>query len=615
MRAPRHALFAASLFLAACRTPGAASGPAPAEGPPLTTTEPVRITLIGTNDWHGWIYPQKTKLPSGEEMEEGGASTFAAYLALVRADNPGGTLLLDAGDLFQGTLASNLTEGAVVVDVFNVLGYQAVAIGNHEFDYGPVGPVSVATEPGQDPFGALRERMKQAHFPMLAVNIYDAKTGERPAWLGNDGTTILEVKGIRVGVLGLITPSTPFTTNPVNVRSLRFGSLAPEALAAAKRLRERGADVVVAVVHGGGRCQSLQDPHDLSTCDVHNGEIFDMLNELPEGTLDAVIAGHTHAQLGHFVHGMPVIETPGQGRAFGLIELSVDPKSRKVMANKTAIKPMIPVCVMADAATGQCDGKRFKDLKQVKLQPVTFMGHPIVRDESVDKLIAPALAQVDADQHRKLGIKVSAPLARNYEGESSLGDILADTLREMEGADVALLNPGGLRADVPPGDLTYGDVYDVLPFDNTVASVTLTGDELKRLLSVAYAGRKGVFQVSGIKIELGKCPSSGRFKTGQFTDGKQIVSDKNYKLAVPDFLARGGDGLGPVMSSLPQTRIDLGTTRDLNFRDAMVAFLQKKTKTLSPPKSGRIGFVDDGVVCEAAQVKPAAKAAGPGPKP
>jgi 5'-nucleotidase len=146
-------------------------------------------------------------------------------------------------------LAANLSEGAVVIDAFNQLGYTAAAVGNHEFDYGPQGPVATATLPGQDPFGALKARLAEARFPLLASNIYDAASGERPSWLPNDGTTLLDVKGLRIGVLGLITPQTPFTTNPVNVASLRFGSLVPEALSAAQRLRERlraGADIPVA---------------------------------------------------------------------------------------------------------------------------------------------------------------------------------------------------------------------------------------------------------------------------------------------------------------------------------------------------------------------------------
>ncbi|HEX4622701.1 MAG TPA: bifunctional UDP-sugar hydrolase/5'-nucleotidase [Myxococcaceae bacterium] len=604
----RVALLSALCAATACRTPTAPAPIGPEKRSPATGSEPIRITIVGTNDLHGWVYPHKNKLPSGQEMEEGGSAVFAWYLAILRADNPGGTLLLDAGDLFQGTLASNLTEGSVVIDVYNALGYQAAAIGNHEFDYGPVGPVSVANSPDMDPFGALKERMKQAHFPLLAVNIYDAKGAERPSWLGNDGTYLLEVKGVRVGIVGLITPSTPYTTNPVNVASLRFGSLAPEALTAVKKLRERGAEIVIAVAHAGGRCANVEDPHSLATCDLQSGEIFEALDQLPAHTFDAVVAGHTHAQIGQFVRDAPVIETPGLGGAFGTIDLYVDPVTRKVIPEKTAIKPVIPICEQVDAATGQCDPRRIKDLKAVKLQPATFLGRPIVRDPSVDKVIAPALAMVEADQHRKLGVKIPEQLSRNYEGESTLGDVLSDAIREMEGADLALLNPGGIRADLPSGDLTYGDVYDVLPFDNTMADVTLTGEELKRLLNTAYGGRKGVFQISGMTVQLARCAGPARLKNATFSDGKPIASEKKYKLAVPDFLARGGDGLGPVMSALPANRIDLGTGRELNFRDSLVSYWQKRGKNLVAPKSPRISYVDDGSVCESA-----AKAARPEP--
>src|SRR5216683_4674969 len=181
---------AASLCQIGC-TAHRASVSEVAQGP---RAAPIRLTIVGTNDLHGWI---------------GGLPTFAGYLSILRADNPDGTLLLDAGDLFQGTLAANLSEGAVVVDAYNYLGYQASAIGNHEFDYGPEGPISVALVPGSDPFGALKQRLRQANFPFLAVNIYDARTGERPQWLTNDGTMVVERKGLKIGILGLITPTTP----------------------------------------------------------------------------------------------------------------------------------------------------------------------------------------------------------------------------------------------------------------------------------------------------------------------------------------------------------------------------------------------------------------------
>ncbi|MBI3183443.1 MAG: bifunctional metallophosphatase/5'-nucleotidase [Myxococcales bacterium] len=593
-------LFLVLLLAAACRTPqGSGSPPLEEKKQPPAEGAPIRITVVATNDLHGWVQPHLTKLAEGAEVEEGGLANFAGYVKVLREDNPGGVLLLDSGDLFQGTLAANLTEGAVVIDAYNHLGYAAAAIGNHEFDYGPDGPVSVAAKPGLDPFGALKARLKQAKFPLLAVNIYEAKSGERPAWMGNDGTLMVEVKGVKVGVFGLVTPSTPTVTNPVNVSTLRFGSLVPEAADAAKKLRGKGAEVVIAVAHAGGKCDGFGDPQDVSKCES-SGEILQMLNGLPPRALDAVLAGHIHAPIGHFVNGTPVVQTFGLGRTFSTIELYLDPKRRALLPEKTALKAGIPICGNVEEASGSCEGRKLKDRPGVKLLAPTFLGKEVKKDAELAKLLSPALAQVEAEQQRKLGIVSPRPMGRNYEAESALGSFLADSLREMEQADVSLLNSGGLRADLPAGELRYGEVYEVLPFDNTVATVVVTGEELHRLLHAAYGAKKGVFQLSGLKVKLSRCPGRDRLRGYTLPDGKAVQPDKKYRVVVPDFLARGGDGLGPVLSTLPVGRIDFGSERELNFRDALVAFWQRKKAELVAPKLGRIGFLDDGASCSAA---------------
>ncbi len=586
---------------AACRTAqssGNGSGVSGSANPDQNGTA-IRLTIVGTNDVHGHLFPQTGKLRDGTAVEQGGVATFAGYLANIRADNPGGVILVDGGDLFQGTLVSNLSEGAVVVDAFNYLGYQAVAVGNHEFDYGPAGPLSAPSQPGQDPFGALKERIQQAKFPFLAVNVNEVSSSEHPAWFGNDGTTLLDVKGLKVGILGLITPFTPQATNPLNVSTLRFGSLAPEALSAAKRLRGRGADVVIAVAHAGGKCSRFNDPKDLSSCDPKDGEIFEMLHELPPGTLDAVVAGHTHQGIGHFINGTPVIETWGMMETFGLIELFVDPNQKTVLADRTVIKPVIPLCALVDATQNLCDPKRLRESEGVKLVTATFLGKAVVPDSALAKLLEPAQARVVALQNRKLGVRVPQTLERKYEGESSLGEVLADTLREMENADVSLLNPGGIRAEIPAGELTYGEVYEVMPFDNTIATVTVTSEELNRLVRAAYNARRGVYAESGLKVTLSQCPGQGRLKNVTLSDGKPIAPEKKYRVVMSDFLARGGDGMGPVLSSLPPNRIDLGTARGLNLREAIVAHWEKKKQDLVRPKPGRVKFLDDAATCSA----------------
>jgi 5'-nucleotidase len=597
MPSPRFAALLLVLLGSACPYSPFSQG-RPGSGHEQKAPEPIRLTIIATNDIHGWIYPQKYKLPDGTEGSEGGMAAFAGYVSILRKQNPKGTLLLDAGDMFQGTLASNLTEGAVVVQTMNRLGYTAAAVGNHEFDYGPEGPSSVAVRPDQDPFGALKARIKEAKFPVLAANIAEAETGQRPKWLSGNGTLILEMKGLRIGLIGLTTPSTPTVTNPVNVQSLRFGALVPEVEASARMLRDRGAEVVIVVMHAGGKCAKWNDPHDLSSCDRDHGEIFEMLDNVTPHMVDAVVAGHTHAPLAHFVNGTPVVETWGLGRYFSVIDLAVDPVKHRVMESKSKIIPLIPICEKVDEKSLSCNPKSLKERSDVKLVQATFMGEPVVPDEGMTALMAPALAQVEEMQNRPLGITAAVPLNRSYEAESPLGLVLADALREREKADIALLNPGGLRADLKAGELRYGDIYEVIPFDNTVATVTMTYEELRRLLTAAYGSRKGVFQVSGLKIQLAKCPSEARLRAFTLENGKPLKQDKKYRVVMPDFLARGGDGLGPVMSSLAPEAIDLGVGREENFRDAMVAYWHgKKGMVLQPPKPGRVQFVDDGTSC------------------
>jgi 5'-nucleotidase len=553
--------FALVALLIACRTvEPAPAPPVTAPPPPAAPAEPIHLTLLGTNDVHGWV--------NGKDGQ-GGVAILSTYVKKVRAENPGGVLLLDAGDLFQGTLVSNLSEGQVVIDAFNAIGYDAAAIGNHEFDYGPVGPHVIAEQPGEDVFGALKARIAQAHFPLLSVNIYDKATDKRPDWLPGDGTALIERKGVKVGIIGLTTPQTPVTTLPINVASLRFGPLAPEAEAAAKRLREKGAEVVVAVMHAGGKCAKWNDPHDVSTCDVPDGEVFAMLRDLKPGTLDAVVAGHSHAVIGHFFNETPVIESPGMARSFGRIDLYLDPKTHAVKADRTEIHPIIQL--------KEADG--------------------LVADAEISKLIEPALEKVSELQHKKLGVSVPTTLGRNYEAESALGSFLADSLRAAEKADVALLNPGGLRADLKSGDLTYGAVFEVMPFDNNIATVEVSSDELLGLLKAAYGGRKGVFQISGVEVKLGKCASPERLKAVTLPGGKPLAKGKRYRVVMPDFLARGGDGLGPAMSTLDASHVEFGQNRPLNLRDALVAFWQARKSPLEAPKMGRVVLATDPNPC------------------
>jgi 5'-nucleotidase len=212
----------------------------------------------------------------------------------------------------------------------------------------------------------------------------------------------------------------------------------------------------------------------------------------------------------------------------------------------------------------------------------------------------PAEQAVTELQQKDLGLNVPAQLGRVYEGESELGSFLADSLRAMSKSDIALMNPGGLRADLKEGPLTYGTVYEVIPFDNAVATLELTGEQLDRLLTAAYASKKGVFQVSGLEVRLSHCVVPDRLRGFTLAGGKKLDPNKKYKVAVPDFLARGGDGLAPVLATIDPSQVDLAENKGTNLRDDLIAYWQTRKETFKPPKSGRVTFVDSAETCSTA---------------
>ncbi|MBI4925674.1 MAG: bifunctional metallophosphatase/5'-nucleotidase, partial [Bdellovibrio sp.] len=200
------------------------------------------IVLMGINDFHGALSPHILKTKEALDVtpityEKGGASILASHINILKSQFGKRFFLLDAGDEFQGSVESNLEEGAPVVQFFNQLEVRAAAIGNHEFDYGPVGPEGSTG----DLLGALKERLKQAHYPYLAANINDRDTGKLTALPNTLPSYLTQVGRLKIGVIGVSTTETPKTTRPDQIRSLVFTDLKEAVLRETKNLRAQGA--------------------------------------------------------------------------------------------------------------------------------------------------------------------------------------------------------------------------------------------------------------------------------------------------------------------------------------------------------------------------------------
>ncbi|HNF99609.1 MAG TPA: bifunctional metallophosphatase/5'-nucleotidase, partial [Pseudomonadota bacterium] len=196
---------------------------------PASPPDEVTVALVGTSDLHGYVEPRSQQIKdrdgTSRNIDKGGLTLLGGYLANLRKRYP--VLLLDGGDLFQGTLVSNLGEGKAVIDGYNALGYSASALGNHEFDYGPDGPKSVPATPEDDPTGALKARIASAHFPFLSANVIDKKTGLPVSWPNIYPSRIVHIAGIPIGLVGAVTEDTPRTTNILNLRDVQIASIIP----------------------------------------------------------------------------------------------------------------------------------------------------------------------------------------------------------------------------------------------------------------------------------------------------------------------------------------------------------------------------------------------------
>ncbi len=544
----------------ACSAPST-TGPGPSSrvGPPHQSAGAVTISIVGTNDLHGAI----GRLP-----------ILAGYLDNLRAarqTDGGGVLLVDAGDMFQGTLESNIAEGKDVVRAYNVMGYAAAAVGNHEFDYGPEGPAATPSAPDDDARGALKARAREAKFPIMTSNIFDSASGARIKWPNMPAATMVEVDGVKIGIIGASTESTPYTTMATNFVGLEMAPAAREITKWAKDLRAKGARVIVVTAHMGSKCEDVDHPNDTSSCDTRE-EVFRTISDLPKGMVDVFIAGHTHAAIAHRISDVAVIESYSSGRAFGRVDLRIAGDGH---VSAVRIRKPRFLCEGEDPAGSP--------ISPEACRPGSYEGKPVTPDREVQAIADAALSRAEARRSEKLGVLLVKPVTKSYKLESAEGNWFTDLMlaAQPEG-QVAVTNGGGLRADMPAGELTYGSLFEATPFDNRFAIVDVKGRHIRRMISSNLQRDNAWLSWGGITATA-RC-KGGRLDLAIKVAGKPLSDTATYKLVTSDFLASGEHGLIGRLK-LPKGSIKI---TDEIIRDAMVGVLkQHKGAKIDPAKLAR----------------------------
>ena len=528
--------------------------------PTTTIPEPdlVVITVLGTNDVHGELIPQSGR---------GGITTFSGYVTAVRearADD-GAVVLVDAGDMWQGTLESNLSEGAAVAEAYNALGYAGAAIGNHEFDFGPVGPKSIPESDADDPQGALRQRAPELNFPLLAANLIDTSTNQPVDWDNVQSSTMITRAGVNIGIVGVLTTSTPESTMAANTVGVRIAPLARQIITEADQLRAAGAALVIVVAHAGSRCEEFDDPYDLSSC-VMTGEIMRVANEIPGGLVDHIVGGHEHRGIAHDVNGIAITASYSNARAFSRVDFTLDRNSGDVIERR--IFPPQRICVRTPDEAGRCTND-----EDDAYELASYEGRPIVPMEHVAAIAGRAGEIAAQRKAEKIGVYLETPMTMQEQPETVLGNLFTDAMLGSNDADISIHNVfGGIRAELPPGDVTYGKLFRVFPFDNRVSVIELSGLDVRKIIANQVHNHRRRAGFSGMRVFV-SCEAGQMSVKMIKSDGSEIQDSDTLQVVANDFLLLGGDNV--LTPAIPEGGFDIPNSTPL-VRDTLVDWFKRR---------------------------------------
>jgi len=519
------------------------------------------IAIVGTNDIHGAAFPKQLINPfTKEKFLYGGLEYMSSYIKVIREDFKDRLLWLDGGDQFQGTIENFLSQGEIITDFYNAANLNASVIGNHEFDFGRE---------------FLNKRMNSSKFDYLVANIYNNQTNLPFDFPHSKVTNLYTIGRIKVGVIGLTTIETIFTTSG-DLSNLKFIDYNEIVISLSKELRNRGANIVMITSHVGILCpnemnekmklkiRNRSSPQDQCR---ESDEMNSLLSSLPKGTIDGVIGGHVHDVVHHWINDVPVIQSINGGFYFNVLYFTFD-KNNKIIDTK--IEGPIPICEKIFENNKKCS-LMYEDEsgKEGQLINFRFHGRKIDSDPEVkskfDKWIEPVAP------YKEIVAYTEIDLIGSSDQEHILGDVVTDCMRIVSKADVSILNEGALRTFWTIGPITYENIFNMFPFQNYLVTVEMTGAELKKTLSILQSAKMAFYPTSGIVQKMSLSPK--KLVSVEFYNKVEILDGKTYIVALVDFLinGKGGDDFVDVLSwYIPRNVKKLGL-----FRDLMRDYLRK----------------------------------------
>ncbi|HEX38345.1 MAG TPA: bifunctional metallophosphatase/5'-nucleotidase [Candidatus Cloacimonetes bacterium] len=503
--------------------------------------EELVLNLLFSNDVHGGIDEvPATFINPDFPPPLGGGAAAAEYIKRVRAkakENGEAVLLLDAGDFFQGHPIGTMTDGVAIIKYMNWIGYDAMAIGNHEFDNG---------------YDTLLETLSLAEFPIVCANIIVEETGEFiPGCLPY---ILKDIDGITLGIIGISTLDTPLMSFPENIKGLKFLDAAEVTEKYIKIVKDEGADIVLVLGHMG-------IPYDVESAyqyDIVEGHINDPDRRWPDNAMhiackvpgiDIFVAGHIHKG-----YNKPweepenhtlITQNYGYGSNIGHLVITIDTETKSISGWE------VPAYI---------DGSL-----------ITLFGEEFIGDPWFKQKIDSMQAVAEKGMDEIVGF-AGMHLSRGSGAQSIIGNVVMDAMLEETDADFAFLNLGGVRDDIEEGPVSYRDIFDVLPFESEVITMKIPGSKLKEIIEVRVAGGRHGLRVAGGEVEYSKKYPDFQRVTDLKIGGEPWDPDKIYTVATTDFLMQGNSGL-TLLTEIPEKQI---TYKYIILRDALANYFRRR---------------------------------------
>ena len=551
------------LTIAPAMAAGKPSVPAATKPPVIMNKSEVEVQILALNDFHGNLQPPAGSSGRVGTVDAGGAEYLATHVKALEATNRN-TVVVSAGDLIGASpLLSALFHDEPTIEAMNQIGLDINAVGNHEFDEGADELLRMQNGGCHPTDGCLDgDGFAGADFEFLAANVVDEASGDTifPPY------TIRNYNGAKVAFIGMTLEGTPLIVSPSGVAGLQFNDEADTVNALVPRLKQMGVSAVVVLVHEGGLPASGSD---INTCTGISGPIVDIVERM-DPRVDLVISGHTHQAYNCVIDGIPVTSALSFGRLVTDIDMRVDRAKKEVTSIAIQNKIVTRDVPKSPALTSLID--------------------------RYDAIAAPIA-------NRDIGsITADITRANNAAGESALGDVIADA--QLDATDdpgfgdavAAFMNPGGIRADLTyagssagegDGNVTYGEMFTVQPFGNSLVTLTLTGTQIDTLLEQQFdnpsPGSNRILQVSdGFTYTWSQsAPTGSKVNISSISiNGVPIDPSASYRVTVNSFLADGGDGF----SVLLQGTNRLGGAVDTDALEAYFA----ASSPVSPGPQNRI---------------------------